>query len=172
MRTPGSATELQGRRILAVERFLDGFDAAEIADFLGVSASSVRRWIASFRRAGMDGLTANAVPGRPRKLTRTQEKVVLRWLDGSPTEHGFDTELWTAARLAELIRQEWGVELNRRYVCRWLRACGFTPQRPQRIPRERSSEAIAAWLNSEWGRLKKKRRASAGRSFRLTKAGC
>ena len=73
-----------------------------------------------------------------------------------PDEHGFDTDLWTASRLGELIREEFGVRLNSRYLGAWLRDRGFTPQKPQRIPRERDPKAIAAWLESDWPRIKKK----------------
>jgi transposase len=161
MRTEGSAAELQRRRLLAVQRFREGYSAGEVADFLGVTPRSVHRWAAAFRRRGASGLAARPTPGRPPKLGRAQEKVVRRWLAGSPTEYGFSTELWTAARLARLIDEEWGVGFNPRYLAAWLRDRGFSPQKPQRVPRERDPGAIAAWLATEWPRIKK-RRAAAG----------
>jgi transposase len=170
MRSQGSADELVRRRLLAVRRLEQGYSIQEIAEFLGVSFSSVWRWQQAFRRGGEEALAARPVPGRPPRLTRTQEKIALRWLNDSPSEHGFDTELWTAARLAELIHEEWGIALNDRYVCRWLAARGFSPQRPQRVPRERSPQAIAAWLDAEWTRIKKKRPATAVTSFSSMKA--
>ena len=60
----------------AVERILDGYSMAEVADFLGVDLRSVQRWWATFRQRGADGLTAAFVRGRLRKLSRTQEKIV------------------------------------------------------------------------------------------------
>src|SRR3954470_23134623 len=126
MRSQGSPAELAHRRLLAIRRILDGCSAEEVADFLEVNARTVRRWRAAFLRDGWAGLGARAVPGRPTKLTRTQEKIVLRWLDDPPTAFGFATELWTAARVAELVRQEWGVDLNPRYLPDWLRRRGFS----------------------------------------------
>ena len=99
---------------------------------------------------------AKPVPGRPGKLTTTQEKIALRWLTESPTHHGFETGLWTAARLGQLIREEFGIGLNARYLSTWLRERGYTPQKPERVPRERDPEAIAAWLESDWPRIKKR----------------
>src|SRR4051794_32854754 len=159
MRTEGSPNELEKRRRLAVQRVLDGYSTQEVADFLGVDPSSVRRWVATFRSQGVDGLVARPVSGRPPKLTLTQEKIVRRWLTDSPMEHGFDTELWTAPRLARLIDEEFDVRLNPRYLSAWLRERGFTPQKPQRVPRERDPQVIAAWLESDWPRIKKKRDA-------------
>src|SRR5512143_3344094 len=122
MRTKGSPDELEHRRQLAVRRFLDGYSADEIA---------------AFRARGPEGLTARPVPGRPPKLTVTRGKIVLRWLRGSPVEHGFSTELWTARRLAQLIEEEFGIRFNPRSLSAWLRDRGFTPQKPERVPRER-----------------------------------
>jgi transposase len=148
---------MEYRRRLAVQRVADGYSTQEVADFLGVDPSTVRRWVAAFRTRGGAGLVARPVPGRPGKLTSTQEKIALRWLTESPTHHGFETELWTAARLGRLIREEFGVGLNPRYLSTWLRERGFTPQKPERVPRERDPEAIAAWLEPDWPRIKKKR---------------
>ena len=156
MRTPGSADRLEYRRRLAIQRVADGYSTHEVAEFLGVDPSTVRRWLAAFRARGDAGLLARPVSGRPSKLTSTQEKIALRWLTDSPTHHGFETELWTATRPAQLIGEEFGVGLNPRYLSTWLRQRGFTPQKPERVPRERDPEAIAARLESDGPRIKKK----------------
>lgn len=156
MRSPGSAAELERRRLLAVRRVLDGYPIEEVADFIGVHRTTVSRWVAAFRAQGTAGLSVGASPDRPRKLTATQEKVVLRWLSDDPTEHGFPTALWTAERLGRLIERELDVTFNPRYLSAWLRDRGLTPQKPQRVPRERDPKAIAEWLASDWPRIKKK----------------
>jgi transposase len=156
MRTPGSFDELERRRHLALQRVREGYSIAEVADFLGVHRTTVSRWFAAFRTRGVSGLVSRASPGRPPKLTSTQEKIIRRWLADKPTEHGFPSDLWTGPRLAHMIRQEFGVGLHPKYLTVWLRRRGFTPQKPQRIPRERDPEAIAAWLASDWPRIKKK----------------
>src|SRR3954454_17666268 len=99
MRTPGSPIVLEYRRQLAVRRIDEGYSIEEVADFLDVAPSSVRRWVATFRQQGIDGWAARPVPGRPPKLTATQEKIVCRWLADNPTQHGCATELWTARDL-------------------------------------------------------------------------
>src|SRR5512147_2828123 len=161
MRTPGSPTVLKYRRQLAVQRIEEGYSIAEVADFLDVAPSSVRRWVATFRRQGADGLAARPVPGRPPKLTFTQEKIVRRWLADNPIDHGFATELWTAPRLARLIDQEFGVRFHPDYLTTWLRQRGFTPQKPRRRARQRDDEAIARWLEKDWPRIKKRRGGGA-----------
>lgn len=161
MRTTGSPEVLEYRRCLAVQRILDGYATQEVADFLGVNPSSVRRWWAAFQEHGAVGLAAQPVPGRPRKLSRTQEKIVRRWLADDPTEHGFATALWTAPRLARLIEQEWGIRLHPDYVGTWLRRRGYTPQKPQRQAREHDAAAVGRWLAQDWPRIKKRRAGGA-----------
>jgi transposase len=156
MRDKGSPEEHEHRRLLAVQRVLDGYSIEEVAEFLGVDSRSVRRWVATYRESGGQGLLSRPVPGRPPKLTTTQEKIVRRWLADSPRQHGFETELWTASRVGQLIHEEFGIRLNSRYFSTWLRDRGFTPQKPQRVPFERDPKAIAAWLESDWPRIKKK----------------
>lgn len=170
MRSKGSPLELEHRRILGVRRLLEGYSADEVAAFLDVAPRTVWRWWHRFQRQGWEGLVAPSIVGRPPKLTPTQTKIVLRWLRENPSEHGFATELWTAARLCQLIQEEWGIALHPRYFTTWLRAHGYTPQRPQRIPRERDPEAIAAWLAQDWPRLKKKRATKTPALFSSTKA--
>ena len=172
MRTAGSPEVLEYRRRLAVQRVGEGYSYQEVADFLGVDPSSVRRWAAAFRCQGAAGLAAQAVAGRPPKLTAAQENIVLRWLDDNPSDHGFATELWTAGRLAQLIEQEWGIAFNEHYLCAWLRQRGYTPQKPKRVPRERDDEAIALWLAKDWPRIKKRRAGGARTCCCWTRPGC
>jgi transposase len=161
MRTEGSPAVLEYRRRLAVQRVEDGYSIAEVADFVGVDPRTVRRWMAAFRRRGAAGLAAHPVPGRPPKLTSTQEKIVGRWLATNPTELGFATELWTAPRLALVIEQEFHIRFHPDYLTAWLRRRGYTPQKPRRVHRERDDEAIAEWLAKDWPRIQKKRAGGA-----------
>jgi transposase len=152
---------LEHRRQLAVQRVLEGSSTQEVAEFLDVDPRSVRRWVSAYRREGELCLLSRSSPGRPPKLTLLPEKIVCRWLTDSPTAQGFDTELWTAPRLARLIHEEFDVQLNPRSLSAWLRPRGFTPQKPQRVPRERDPKVIAAWLESDWPRLPKQRGGKA-----------
>lgn len=149
-RTRISGSELERRRRLAVDRVLSGYTQQSTADFLGVSKSSVSGWMKAYRRRGDAGLTAKPHPGRPRKLTKRQEQSVLGWFSKSAADFGFATELWTAGRVAKLIRQKWNIKFHPRYLCQWLAKRRVTPQKPRRLPRERDEEAIQEWLHNDW----------------------
>ena len=156
MRSPGSSDELERRRHLAVPRVSEGYPIEEVADFLGVHRTTVSRWLAAFRAEGASGLVARLAPGRPPKLTFTQEKIIRRWLADKPTEHGFPTDLWTGPRPAHLIRQEFDIDPNPKSLTVWLRRRGFAPRKPHRVPRERDPEVIAARSARDWPRIERK----------------
>jgi transposase len=171
MRSIGSPLELERRRFLAVQRLCEGYSTQEVGDFLGVNPRSVRRWFADFNQEGLTGVAARPAPGRPAKLTTTQEKIVCRWLADNPTDHGFATELWTAARLGLLIEQELGVHFHPDYLTCWLRQRGYTPQLPRRVPRERDEQVIARWLAKDWPRIKRKARRRGACLMLLDESG-
>lgn len=156
MRPEGKAVELERRRRLAVQRVREGYSTGEVARCLGVDPSSVWRWVSAWHKHGPNGLTSHPVPGRPPKLSRTEEKIVLRWLTHPASEYGFATELWTCQHLAQLIEQEFGVRYHPGYLSVWLRTRDRTPQKPQRLAREHDPEKIAEWLAKGWPRIKKK----------------
>lgn len=156
-----SAGELERRRRLAVDRVRSGYSQQETATFLGVSKSAVSQWMKAYRKRGDAGLAAKPRSGRPRKLTQRQERTILSWFAKSATDFGFANELWTAPRVAKLIRQKWNVKFHERYLNQWLAERRITPQKPQRQPRERDDDAIQKWLRYDWPRLQNARRASA-----------
>ena len=153
MRTKGHADELERRRRLAVERVSDGYTATDVAEFLGVHPASVRKWCATHQKRGDAGLAAKPPPGRPPKLTLARQRQVVRWLYKNPKSFGFATELWTAARVAQVIERKWGVKFHPNYLNAWLTERGITPQKPLKRPRERNPEIIEHWKTHTWRRI-------------------
>ena len=153
-----TAADREVRRRMAAAKVSDGWSQAEVADFLGVHPVSVAKWMAKYRAAGADGLRAKPVPGRPRFLSPAQEAEALGWLADKPTAHGFRTDLWTAARVAELIRRRFGVRFHPHYLRAWLTERGYSPQKPARRATQRNEAAIAGWVANDWPRIQKKPR--------------
>lgn len=158
-------------RRLAVQRVDEGYSQSEVAEFIGVSTRSIRRWVAADREGGTEALTTKARPGRPRKLTEQQAAQVLCWLrDASPCDFGFPTERWTAPRVASLIERQFEVSMNPRYLNRWLRRHGISPQIPQPVARERDEAAVRRWVTHVWPWIKKKPARAAQTWFLPMKA--
>ena len=160
MRPHGSGPELERRRRLAVARVRSGYTQTEVAQFLDVHLRSVQRWMQAYRKHGAAGLKAKPASGRPRRLTLAQERQVLSWFRRSPRSFGFPTELWTAARVAEVIRRKFRKEFHPHYITQWLAQRRVTSQKPARQARERNEREVRRWLREEWPRIKKARRGA------------
>jgi transposase len=173
MRTPGSAKELERRRLLAVRRVREGQSAAAVARFLEVNERSVRRWVERWQRGGPAALAAKAHPGPKPRLNPQQQAQVLAWLEHNPTEPGFDfaTELWTAPRVAGLIRQRLGVKLSPSYLLRWLRRRGITPQMVRRRPRGHDPGQMQQWREQRWPLIRQRAAEQAARIVLIDETG-
>jgi transposase len=148
--------EQEVRRRLAVRKVLDGRSPADVAEFLDVHVETVRKWVRAYRAAGDDGLTATPHPGRAPLLTPDQQAQVLRWLTDRPTAHGFATDLWTARRVAELIRQKFGIAFNPNYLRQWLTKRGYSPQKPAKRAGEQKPHEINRWRAKGWPEIQKR----------------
>ncbi len=156
MRPVGSGEWLERRRQRAIALLKEGLAPVEVARLVAVDRRSVRRWNAAYRVAGSGALAARPVPGRPSKLSARQrvqlEGILLRGASAS----GFESELWTCPRVAQVIGHRFGVSYHVDHIGRLLRSLGWTPQRPTRRALERDEKGIQRWIKREWPRIKKK----------------
>lgn len=155
MRPQGSPAELERRRLRAIKLLARDIPVHVVADRLGVDRRSVRRWKRAHRRHGRAGLAARPVPGRPPKLTARQRGTLVRWIVKGAEAAGYPTGLWTCRRIAQLVQASFGVTYHADHIGRLLRACGLTPQRPQRTAKERDDRRVRHWLQVVWPRVKK-----------------
>ena len=156
MRPTGSAAELEARRLRAVDLLRDGKSNTEVARLVGVSLSSVKRWKRAAAEGGSEALAAKPNRGRPPRLTPEQKQELAQIVRAGPLAAGFRNNLWTCRRVAQVIRQRYGVEYHRDHVGRVLHALGFTQQKPQRRATQRDEAAIEHWRTQEWERIKKR----------------
>ena len=156
MRPTGSAAELEARRLRAVDLLREGKSNTEVARLIGVDVSSVKRWKRAAAKGGNKALAAKPNRGRPPRLTPDQKQELAQIVRAGPRAAGFRTNLWTCRRVAQVIRERYGVEYHRDHVGRVLHALGFTQQKPQRRATQRDEAAIEAWRKSGWRRVKKR----------------
>jgi transposase len=147
---------MEERRMRAVDLFEQGVIPAEIARQVGVGHQTVSDWRTVWRQSGRDALRAAGRAGRLPKLSREQLMLVEAALANGPEANGYATDLWTLARVAEVIERVSGVSYHPRHVWRILREqLGWTWQRPARRAAERNDEAIHQWVKGRWPQVKK-----------------
>lgn len=148
----GSATELERRRFRAVEAVRQGESPEAVARIVGVDRSSVYRWLKLAQRP--DGLAAKPHPGPAPRLSPEQHRRLETLLLEGAKAHGWTNQLWTCARVGQLIERHFGVSFHHDHVGRFLRArLHWTPQKPRRKARERDEAAIQAWKETRFPRI-------------------
>lgn len=156
MRPKGSAAELEARRRRAAKLFRERKPLAQIAQLVGASLSSVKRWKRAWKEGGVAALAAKPHPGPTPKLSDGQQEALVKILRRGPLAAGYRTDLWTCARVTEVVRKRFGVLHHRDHLGRILHDLGFSPQKPQQVAREQDAAMVAQWRKQDWPRIKKK----------------
>jgi transposase len=68
---------------------------------------------------------------------------------------GYANQLWTTARVAEVISKQFRVRYHRDHVGRLLHALGWSHQKPQKKALERNKAEIRHFIREDWPRVKK-----------------
>ena len=156
------ATQAELRRV-AVAMVRAGKTRIEAAEAVGVNRRFVGRWVTAAAQCGEAALAGGRRgrrPGEQKALSAAQQEglrsLIVR---GCPDRFGLSFALWTRQAVRALIARETGVWLALPVVGRYLRAWGFTAQRPARRATERRDEAVRAWLESTYPAIARKAKA-------------
>jgi transposase len=141
------------RRFRAWELKLQGWVQQDIAEALDATPGAVSQWIHAAGRGGADALRRHVSPGHPAKLTPAQLRLIPDFLWHGAEAYGFRGDVWTCARLAQVIEWEFGVSYHKDHVSRLLKELGWTPQIPITRAVQRDEAAIARWRVEVWPEL-------------------
>jgi transposase len=159
-------------RRLSVQRVKEGERPSIVMKGFGFCRTSIYRWIRAEKKGGDSALSARKHPGRRPALTPQQKRRVRRWICGKdPRQYGFDFGLWTRQIVGALILDRMGVELGLTAVGRLLHGLGISPQKPLRRAYERDPDAIEAWKDEAYPRLRARARRRKADIFFLDEAG-
>jgi transposase len=147
------ATQAELRRV-AVAMVRAGKTRIEAAEAVGVNRRFVGRWVKAAAQCGeavLAGRRRGRRPGEQKALSAAQQEGLRSMIvRGCPDRFGLSFALWTRQAVRALIARQTGVWLTLPVVGRYLRAWGFTAQRPARRATERRDEAVRAWLESTY----------------------
>jgi transposase len=146
----------EGRRLRAFELKQQGWNQREIANALGVTEGAVSQWMRRAREGGgIEGLKKRTSPGAPSRLSEQQRRRLPELLARGAPAYGFRGGVWSCERVAEVIREEFGVSYHPAHVSRLVRELGLSLQKPMRRANQRDEEAIKRWKEERWPSLKK-----------------
>ena len=146
----------EGRWFRAIELHQKGWKQKDIAEALGVSKGAVSQWVKRARAGGIETLRHRKSPGAPPRLTWEQKARLPQLLAQGAQSFGFQGDLWTQPRVAEVIRREFGVSYDSSQVGRILKQCRLTLQKPLLRATQRDETAIQGWKEERWPMLKKR----------------
>ncbi len=90
-----------------------GYQVAEIADEVGYSQNSVRKWIKRFTAHGLAGLQDDPRPGRPVTYPPEQVSVVIETALTKPATLGLPFACWTLDRLEAYLNEHKQIGMKR-----------------------------------------------------------
>ena len=153
-----SRAVLEQNRYRAIELRKNGWKVNKIAEAFGVYPDTVSRWFVKKRKFGLNGLKSTKAKGKDSKISPEDKKKIIKWLEKSAIEFGFETPLWTCKRVQQLIRKKLKKTIHKSNIWEWLRRWGLTAQKPKRKAIEQDEKAAERWLKEEWPKIKVHRR--------------
>ena len=132
---------------------------AEVAEEIGVSTTTMYRWLHAFIMQGLASLRYRTSPGRPPKLTPTQKERLDALLRGGPVAAGYATGCWNAAVIQDLIYRAFGRLYSVHYLSTLLANLGFSYQKARFISDHLDEERRRLWREETWPALVRQARA-------------
>jgi transposase len=143
-------------RIRAVKLVKAGNSPEQVVKALGFHRSAIYQWLAAYHQGGIDALKTKPITGRPSKLKGSQVKKLYDIITSkNPLQLKFEFALWTRDMVRDLIKDQFGVQMNVTSVGRLLKKLGFTVQRPLYRAYQKNPEEVDKWLSQEYPKIKK-----------------
>jgi transposase len=140
------------RRYRAVELMERGEPKDLISRILGVSLVTLNKWQERSRRG--EDLNTKISSGRPRTISDEQLTELSRLLSEGAVAHGWENNLWTSARVREVIKKHFGLQFSRWHVWVILTSyLGWTARRPVLQTKRRDEVAIERWKANDLHRI-------------------
>lgn len=153
------------RRLRAWQLYQAGWKQQAIADALGVTEGAVSQWMKKAKTGGADALRQQPPPGPQPKLTEEQRAQLPALLAKGAESYGFRGEVCTTARVAVLIKEQFGVRYHPAHCSHLLRSINHSQQKPVELASQRNEQAIKTWKEDRWPALKKSRAGAATDRF-------
>jgi transposase len=112
---------LEKRRFQAIKLLQKGdLNQSDVARRVHVCRQTVSRWAEEFQAGRREALKSAGRAGRKPTLTEADRERLQELLLQGPEKLGYETPLWTCARVAHLIENEFRVEYHPGHVWKIL----------------------------------------------------
>ena len=138
------------RRLTALVGVAEERPVAELAERLGVCEETIYAWLRAFLVDRWASLRRRTSPGRPPKLTPSQQARLKEMITAGPEAAGYPTGCWNAALVQDLIEHEFSVLYSVKYIAELLRNLGLTYQKARFVSDHLDEARRQRWLTQEW----------------------
>jgi len=150
------AQEFRLQQIVALSQ--EGYTQPDIARLVECSQGWVSKVLKRAQLEGQGALKAKGpAPGKAAALSASQLQQLRTLLEAEAKAAGFATDGWTRQRVAQLIKDRFGVTHHLSHISRILCRLGFSLQKPKRHDYRQDAGAVAAWKQERLPELKKSR---------------
>lgn len=143
------------RRLRAVELFEAGYKPVQIAKMLGVTRGAVSQWLKICREQGKSALRHKKYCKNPCRLSNSQREELQTMLKNGAEYYGYSGNVWTQARVAELIMRKFGIKYHFNHIGKLLGKMGWSWQKPIRRALQRNAGEVRNWRENRWPAIKK-----------------
>jgi putative transposase len=122
----------KSKRLLIIRLRLEGYAIQQVMQIADCSEKTVYNCQTKYDAKGLSGLTTKPKPGRDKKLTQEQERILYETIKTKlPNEVGFAPFVnWTSSLAAKWIMQTFGVKFSDRGVRNVFERLGLSYTRP------------------------------------------
>ena len=148
---------------MAVAMVKSGRTRQDAAAAAGVNRRYVGEWVRAEKEHGAEALLnrkRGRRPGEQKTLQYDEERMIRRLIaDRCPDQLKLPFALWTREAVRLLIERKTCKRLSLSVIGRYLRAWGFTAQRPIRRATERCEADVQGWLNNDYPEIAERAKA-------------
>jgi transposase len=138
------------RRVQALLEVGAGRTVPQVAERLGLDATTVYGWLHVFLVEGVASLRYGRAPGRPSKLTPNQKRRLCDLIAAGPLAAGYPSGCWSTLFIQDLIQREFGVLYNHHYLATLLHNLGMSYQKARFVSDHLDPERRQQWREETW----------------------
>lgn len=132
------------------------YSPERVADFLGISRSSIYDWIHQYREEGESALETKKAPSAPLVMTpEIDEWLRKAILTSTPDAYGYDTVLWTLKIMVDLLKKRFGLWVSDSTVALHLHRMNVSCQVPCYQARQQDPREVDTFLNDKFPLIKR-----------------
>jgi putative transposase len=145
----------EAQRLQAWDLNGKGWSIDNIAEAIGVTPPTIKRWLRRAAIGGTEALRTRKGQGNKSRLNAAQRQHLLKLLIHGAKQYGFVNDIWTSKRVCLVIQREFGVVYKPNYIGPFLNKLGWRLYGSGSEPARRKMRALQRWYPNIWDELDK-----------------